>query len=273
MNQTLCFALAIALITFVPERLPGPLTEEQMDSLSRYLVDTETGERIPPVWFLSHGLAAETQGIAQLDSDEDGFLNQDEWRSGTDPANKDSHPRYITKLFLSRWIKVPFRMQFQRYIGDIDKPEKMQFQIRLLEVQGRRSSGKIGGSIEGTNYKITGFVFKQALDQTTGNKMDVSELTVRNSDTQELGTLILDRVIDFPHQYAEFRYRWNVKSDQNGELLVAPKLSELSLKPSIDERYTIVDVTNTEAVLETSKGEKLAVKPYVRKWPPGSGGR
>jgi len=84
---------------------------------------------------------------------------------------------------------------------------------------------------------------------------------------------ILDRVIDFLHQYAEFRYRWNVKSDQNGELLVAPKLSELSLKPSIDERYTIVDVTNTEAVLETGKGEKLAVKPYVRKWPPGSGGR
>jgi hypothetical protein len=224
--------------------------------------DTETGTLVPNKWITDNGLAETDPGVLGQDPDGDGFLNQDEWRNNTNPNKKESHPEYITKLYLNKWIKVPFRTKFQAYDGDWKTaPEKMEFQINPLDAGGRTEFVKIGDTISGTKFKVTKFEFKEVPAETGVNK-DVSELTVVNSETGEAVTLVLDKVVDSPNQFAEFDYRWGGKRDEKGQIFQVPKLKEFVLKPLVDQRYKLLDVNAAEAVVETPKGDKVSVKAY-----------
>ncbi len=72
------------------------------------------------------------------DPDKDGFNNEDEFRAGTDPNNKESHPPYYSKLFLKRFEKVPFRLVLKGYDGDPRRTKdysKFSFQIDTLDLR------------------------------------------------------------------------------------------------------------------------------------------
>jgi hypothetical protein len=224
--------------------------------------DTETGKLVPNEWLTEHGLPETDETVLAQDPDGDGFLNQDEWRNNTNPTKKESHPEYITKLHLNRWIKVPFRTKFQAYDGSPKAPEKMEFQINPLDAGGRTEFVKIGDTISGTKFKVIKFEFKETLNPGTGVNEDVSELTVVNSETSDSVTLVLNKVVDSPNQFAEFDYRWGGKRDEKGQIFAVPRLKEFVLKPLVEQRYKLLDVNATEAVVETPKGEKVSVKPY-----------
>jgi len=84
------------------------------------------------------------------DPDGDGFTNEDEWRGSAMPRIQTAGctippiptqgipSSYITKLFLKKWIRVPFRLLFQAYDGDPAKPEEMTFQINAID-RGRKT--------------------------------------------------------------------------------------------------------------------------------------
>ena len=65
-----------------------------------------TGEPIPSPWFLDNNLPLLDTSVTKQDPDGDGFLNEDEWKGGTDPNDQKAHPPYHTKLFVGRWIRV-----------------------------------------------------------------------------------------------------------------------------------------------------------------------
>jgi hypothetical protein len=229
--------------------------------------DSQTGKPIPNEWFEKYGLPETDEAVVGQDPDGDGFLNEDEWRNDTDPTKKESHPAYTTKLFLAKWVKVPFRLKFQAYDGSPNAPEKMEFQINPLDAGARTEFVKIGDIIERTKFKVIKFQFKEAPNDKTGENEEVSELTLVNTETNDPVTLILNRIVDSPNQFAEFDYRWGKKLGEKGETIQVPKLKQFGLKPET-VLYKLVDVNDAEAVIEVTKGDKterISVKPYPKK--------
>jgi hypothetical protein len=130
----------------------------------------ETGEPIPNEKLAQYGLPETSKEVLYEDPDGDGFMNQDEIRFETDPTNKDSHPEYVTRLYLARWIKVQFRLKFQAYDGNVNAPERMEFQINPVDAGARTEFVKIGDVIANTKFKVLKFEFKESLNPSTGEK-------------------------------------------------------------------------------------------------------
>ncbi len=223
--------------------------------------DTLTGKPIPNRWFMERNLSPLDANAALQDPDQDGFSNEDEWRADTDPNNKDSHPAYHTKLFLKTIIRVQFRFIFQSYDGDPKKTEAMSFQINTLDLKAPTEFPKLGDKVPKTNYRLEKFEFKEALNKNTGEKEDVSELTLINTDTNEPIVLVLTKVTNSPDVFAVFEYEW----PQPPQDIRVKKLQEFALKPETDKRYKLIDIKDTEAVIQLPDGQKYTVIRDPRK--------
>jgi len=228
--------------------------------------DSFTGKSIPNKWFLGFSLPLLDSTVPVQDADGDGFLNEDEWRAGTDPTDKSKHPPYISKLFLKEWLKQPFRLKFQAYDGNpqTDKPESMTFQINPLDAGARTKFVKIGETVEGTKFKVNKFTFKEKLNDRTQEKEDASELEVENVETGDIVSLILNKVVDSPFQFAQLEYFWNKKYKEAGQVFVVPKLREFVLQPNIEEkpRYKLLDVNQDKAVIQRPDGQQQEVPRF-----------
>lgn len=242
------------------------LTKPGADSLYN---DSLTGKPIPNVWFMTSRLPLLDATVPFQDPDGDGFLNEDEWRANTDPNDKESHPKFETRLFLKAWLKQPFRFKFQAYDGDPvkDKPETMTFQINPLDAGGRTKFVKIGDLIEGTKFTVAKFEFKEQPNLKTGDKEDATELTLVNTETNESVVLVLNKVIDSPTQFGQFEYFWGKKHGEAGQVFVVRKLQDFALQPKIDRKdlYKLLDVSNDGALIQRADGEKISVPPVPKK--------
>ncbi len=72
---------------------------------------TLTPEGLPIGWLQKYGLPT-TVPIANIDSDNDGFTNREEYEYGTDPRDPNSHPDYVLKLRTTQIIQKPFQFIF-----------------------------------------------------------------------------------------------------------------------------------------------------------------
>jgi len=226
--------------------------------------DSLTGEAIPNRWFLENDLPLLDPMVATQDPDKDGFLNEDEWRAKTDPNKKESHPPYHTKLFLAQFVQIPFRLVFKSYDGDPakDKPEKFQFQIDTIDLRQPSDFLKLGDTVPHTKFKLDKFVFKEAPNPKTGDKEDVSELTLVNIETNDKIVLIYNRITNSPDVYGLFAYEWM----QPVQMIKVKKLGEFVLKPEVDDQhhYKLIDINETEAQIQLPDGTVYHVKPDPR---------
>ncbi len=256
---------------FVPERY----VIDKETNMPKKVIDTSfykdslTGLPIPNKWFEDHKLPLSDLKVQAGDPDKDGFLNEDEWRgtgatpgaASTDPNNAESHPPYYTKLFLKKFIRVPFLLKFQTYDGDPKKnPETMNFQINTLSLRQPSEFLKLGDTVPKTTYKLEKFEFKEVEDKNTGTK-DVSELTVLNTETNEHVVLILTRTIDSPDSYGAFIYEW----PQPAQPFTVKKLGTFALSPDLKgadgkpKLYKLLDINEKSALIQTPTGEKVTV--------------
>jgi hypothetical protein len=186
--------------------------------------------------------------VLDQDPDNDGFTVLDEYLGKTDPQDPDSHPPYLTKLRLKKFIKVPFRLKFEAYDDDGN------FQINTVDVHQPTQFVKIGDVISGTKYKAVKFEKKSVDNPRTGVDTDVSELTVENVENGRQVVLVVRTEVDSPDQYARFAFLWDhteftVKKDQ-----------KFSLKPERDIEYKLIDIHETEAViLNIKSGDQIKV--------------
>ncbi|MEQ1860034.1 MAG: Amuc_1099 family pilus-like system protein [Chthoniobacteraceae bacterium] len=243
------------------------LTKPGSDSLYN---DSLTGKPMPNAWFMKNNLALLDPAVQFLDPDNDGFLNEDEWRANTDPNKPDSHPSYESKLFLKDWLKQPFRFKFQAYDGDPkkDKAEDITFQINPLDAGGRTKFLKIGEMIEGTKFKVSKFEFKEVPNPGTGDSKEVSELTLTHVETNETVQLIYNQVTDSPTQFAQLEYFWKKKQGEAGQVFVVPKFKDfVLLQPNLDPKqlYKLLDVNNDGALIQRPDGEKYQVPRFPKK--------
>ena len=223
--------------------------------------DSLTGNKIPNRWFIENGLPLPQANVALQDPDQDGFLNEDEFRASTDPNKKESHPPYHTKLFLKKYIPIPFRLVFKSYDGSPAEPEKMSFQMDTLDLRQPTMFLKLGEMVPKTKYRLEKFEPKDVENPNTGDKTDVSELTVVNTETEDVVVLVLRRPTNSPDVYGLLDYQWT----QPPLDIQVKKTGEFALKPETDKRYKLVDIKPTEALILLPDGTKYTVLPDPRK--------
>ncbi len=204
----------------------------------------------PPVtneWLVKYDLDYARGDILQADPDGDKFSNLEEFNAGTDPTTEGSQPPYITKLRLKEFIQIPFRLKFS---GSPDNGET--FTINTRDLQGATKFVKLGDMIEGSDYKVTSYE-KKSRDK-NGLQLDVSELTVENQATAEKIVLVYDEEINYPTGFALFSYLWD------GSELKVKKNEMFSVPPEPDVKYKLVDISETEALIQRApSGEEIKV--------------
>ena len=240
----------------------------------------KNGIKVPNGWLLKYGLDVLSKSVLDEDPDKDGFSNFDEYlgedllqpkdeaewispKDATDPKEKNSHPPYYTKLFLKQWIKIPFLLLFQSTDGDPKKPKEMTFQINAISRGSRTEFLKLGEKVANSPFKLEKYEEKMQVNPKTGEEEDVSELTVVNTETNTTVVLVKGRKTDSPDSYAHFVYLW---PDPNKPQDIKPKkLQEFALKPDVQDRYKLIDIDDSKAVIQLPGGEKTYTVPLLPK--------
>jgi hypothetical protein len=204
------------------------------------LQTTEVHPPAPNEWFEQFALPIADADVLDQDPDGDGFNNFDEWQGKSNPTDKTSHPDYLTKLKLKSFSQEPFRLVFSSRTEDT-------FGINTIDLRQPTQFVKIGDTIVGTHFKVSKFTEKTAQDK-YGTDIDVSELTLENTETHEQLTLVKERVAVSPESVATFVYSWKERRE-----FVVKKDQEFSLPPDTEIRYKLVDVQPARAVVASSK--------------------
>lgn len=191
---------------------------------------------VPNAWLLANKLPLLDQRVLQDDPDGDGFTNLDEFLGKTDPTDKASHPPYLTKLFLRRFIQKPFRLVFAARVGE-------NLQINTLDLDAPTQFLKVGSPISGTKFKIVEFKPIEKIDPSVGIKRDLSEVTIEHVETGERVVLVKEKEVNSPDSFALLTYLWE------GRDIQLKKNQEFSLKPENDLKYRLIDVSQTGAVI------------------------
>lgn len=230
--------------------------------------DNLTNTPIPNEWFFKYGLSPFKNKVEREDGDGDGFWNEDEFRAGTNPSEKDSHPPYITRLFFVKYHKIAFLLTFKSINGDPKKPEELEFQINT-QAMGRGSKFvKLGETVPGNNnttFKLEKFESKLVTDP-NGIEKDVSELTLVNTETNASIILVLNRTTDSPDSIAQFQYLWK---DYYKPVAISIRKSKSFALPNEPEvKYILLDIDDTKAVVQLPSGEKRDIVPTPAGYPP-----
>jgi len=216
--------------------------------------DPKTGRMLhPPIpneWFIKYNLDITDPDVLTQDPDSDGFSNLDEFTAGTDPLDKNSHPAYITKLKLVKFIKVPFRLIFNA------RPDADSFQINTIDVHQPSQILKIGDQIQGTKFKIIKFDEKKFTDS-NDIEHDISELTIQHIETGDKVVLVYNKQADSPDSYAQFKYLWDTNPQTS--VFSVKKDHEFSLKPDTDVKYKLIDINEHEAVIQTKTQDQIKI--------------
>ncbi len=215
--------------------------------------DSLTGQPIPNQWFLDHHLSPLDGNAPFQDTDKDGFTSEDEWRNGTDPNNRDSHPPYYSKLFLKQCIRIPCRLVFKIANGDVNKPATLAFQIDTVDLKQPTEFLKLGETVPNTHLKVERYEPKETKNLKIGGMADVSELTLVNTETNESVVLVRGIQADVPNYHALFDYQW---PPATGEFRVR-RLQDFGLRPESnkDSLYRLMSVNDTEAIIRLPDGQ------------------
>ena len=233
---------------------------------------------VPDKWILGNKLNLLSKSVLDEDPDKDGFNNLEEYFGltgktadpgapveSTNPNDANSHPPYRTKLFLKQFVTRAFLSLFKAYNGDLKKPEELDFQINSYEkgAQNQARVGtqflKIGAVVGNTPYRIEKFDYKTAKNAKTGGDDDVSELTLRNIETQEPVVLILNKVTESPDSFAVLTFRLA----QPGQELRVQRMKDFTL-PGTEESYKLIDITKDRALIRRPSGEEYEIRSAAK---------
>lgn len=201
---------------------------------------------IPNDWLIKYNLDYADANLLNADPDGDKFSNLEEYNGKTDPTAAASKPGYITKLRLAEFIKVPFRLKFS---GTPD--DGQTFSINTLDLRQPTSFLPMGAAIPKTPYKIVNYEKKTEMKNDI--EIDVSELTVENQETGQKIVLVFDKPVNDPTVFARFKYLWD------GSEFKVKKNESFSVKPDANVKYKLIDISDTEAVIESPQGDKIQV--------------
>lgn len=200
----------------------------------------------PPItnkWIQQYELPYWEGDLAEQDPDGDHFTNLDEFLANTNPIDKNSMPPYWTKLRLLKFISKPFRLIFT---GTPD--DGQTFTINAKDTKSRTQFLEIGQMIAGTPYKLLSYQKKSTTKDEI--EIDVSELTIQNTETGQKLVLIANKEANDPTSFGEFlnlidNSKFTVKKDDDFTLPLEP-----------ERKYKLIDISAKEALIEDQKNKE-----------------
>ena len=217
------------------------------------ILDDNSIQLHPPIdnkWFLDHGLDLLAGNALEQDPDGDGFSNFDEYNGKTDPTNKDSHPPYWTKLYLKRFVRVPFHLRFE------SKNQDKFFINNTDDEEAPTQVKKLGETVVLGKFKFKLLTYKEKYDTSQGFKKDISELTLVNVDTGQNVVLPKGEDVDSPTTYAVLDYVWMGLKE-----FAVQRDGEFSLAPENNVKYKVIELTDTDVkVIKTDENKELHLR-------------
>ncbi len=171
------------------------------------------------------------------DDDHDGFTNDEELAAGTDPNDPKSHPPYYTKLHLQRIDGETFPVMFESAANKGDKV--------TLSVQGKSGvEVEVGSRIPGLPFRVERVRRRNIAEKDTGRPVDVSELTLLNTETKRTTVLVKGMATNSADARAILRL-----AIDDSEVTVKQG-EEFTLPRDPATRFQVVDVRPTQVILK-----------------------
>jgi hypothetical protein len=193
--------------------------------------------------------------VGDLDPDQDGFSNLEEFTANTNPRDAASHPPFTDKLFLARRIA-------HDYIIKLNNGEA-PFQVQRLKPEPKVSkfvspNEEFGFERGVVRFKVGAFEKKVVPDPGVGEK-DVSELTMKDLATNQEFKLVRGTEFNLAEYEAEFEFvlrdRVERRTVKKGETFQIPGLGVTYRVLEIEENKATIAPINADG----SQGEPLVV--------------
>lgn len=223
-----------------------------------YDMFTEDPQLRPPMtnaYLRENKLQYLSPNVGELDPDDDGFTDLEEFNGKTNPTDPNSHPPITDKLFLVQRIE-------HKYLVTLKSSGDPPYQVTVVTEDGKRR----GSFVEiGKPFGVGGrfipkkFEKKEVQDAKIGTK-DVSELTVE--DTIRKNEIVLVKDVD--QNLAEYEASLEFRLKVIDQFKV--KKGENFRIPGHDETtYKMVDVQEDSAVIAPLKADGTPEKEIVIK--------
>jgi hypothetical protein len=197
--------------------------------------------------------------VGDLDPDNDGFNNLEEFTKNTKPKEPQSHPPLTDKLFMVERIAKDYRIVLRNSSGQLslpDEPKRKTYFIDLAKV-GAEPAQFFGGN--GDRFKVLKFEVKKMPDPRLGER-DVSELTVEDIVTKKPIVLVMGVETNL----AEYSVKFEFRLKQIFPLAPVEKGGTFRIPEHEDTTYKVIDIQEDKAVVsplkpDGSPGEEVII--------------
>lgn len=212
-----------------------PLFRDPMTN--KFLVGDQS--KSPPEDALPHLFSS---NVGDLDADEDGFSNREEFDAGTDPRNDKSMPPLTNKLYLKQRIANDYILMLNS--GD----DSGTFQIRRIKPEPARSVFTNVGTEFGFDKGVNRFVVlsfaKKKVKHATLGEIDAYVVKMKDNATQSEFELVEKIEKNLAEYEAQFEFRW-----KQLDVIAGVKKGKVFQLPRVGTSYFVREIEETRAVI------------------------
>lgn len=182
--------------------------------------------------------------VGELDADNDGFTNLEEFEKKTNPRDDKSHPPFTDKLVLKRRITYDYIVK----LNSSSPP----YQVQRLAPEPKKSvfvsPGDEFGFDKGVvRFKAIGFEPKKVADPSVGEK-DVSELKLLDKSSNKEFVIARGSETNLAEYEAEFEFLLGDRPTRT------VKKGDTFQIPGIGNTYRLLEIEENSAVIQPVEG-------------------
>lgn len=253
----------------VPKPWVAPMRNNKPVPLNKSVLLALRGEEVidlfleepqlrPPMtnaFLREHSLEWKSPNVGDLDPDEDGFNNLEEFTKGTNPKNTQQHPPITDKLFVVERISKDYRIILKSASSphQVATPDELKKKNWFVDPNALDATGKpddkarsFGGV--GDRFKSLKFERKVIPDPKIGER-DVSELTVEEIVTKKNIVLVMGT----EQNLAEYSVKFEFRLKQVVGLAPVAKEGIFRIPGYEDTTYRVIDILEDSAVISPLK--------------------
>jgi hypothetical protein len=216
---------------------------------------TLTKQPIPNSWFIQNKLSLFSARVPLEDPDGDGFSNEEEWLSKTDPNDQQSHPPLVAKLVFTNLKTQNNRVKFLQYLGNPAKAESLRITVRAEDIPGANQvEVRVGATIPGTSFRVKSFESRRRKNPTGSFYDDASVVFIEDKNSGRVEPAELQQMANFADQTVFLKLSYG---SSEKEFSGKPG-SKITLEEG--DVYEILSVSTTSARLRSAKGLEYEIR-------------
>lgn len=236
------------------------------------MLDPNAPKLRPPVtnaWLMNNNLDYLNSNVLEMDSDDDGFSNIEEWDEKTDPIDAASHPAYADKLVMVSRQQTNYQIRFS------GRPDSERFQITRMPGSDLVSDApglirdpkfrryprddfylRVGDTSEDGRIRLESFEEKRARNS-SGIEVDATTLKITYVPKNETHEIVLRVDHQIPTYFAELEF---LLDPGNKFFVKEGDTFNLVLDPDTKYRVTKVEEETTSVSYQTGTEPEQTVE-------------